>query len=108
MQNNPHRANESLKQLTDAWQYLTPIQRKRLLWAVKYNLLISRLPVPPRLSSLIAYLWIIFTVTATIIQIAQIHPQIALVLFAMWVVLLYGITRFVTTRIKKLSFHFVK
>jgi hypothetical protein len=98
--------SRNLKQLADAWQYLTPFQRKRLVFIAKLNLFLRRsglyllrLPSsPPRISILLPYLLILYTVTGTIIMIATVHPEISIVLFAGWVVLLYAVTRYITVK----------
>ncbi len=100
MKFSDHQKKENLKQLTDAWKYLTPFQRKRIVWVAKFyflkkkiSLYIPRLPShrPPRLGILLAYTYILFIVTSTVIMIASQNLQLGIILFGAFVIPLYAL-----------------
>ncbi len=105
MKFSDHQKKESLKQLTDAWVHLTPFQRKRIVLTAKFYLLkkkigvyIPRLPShrPPRFGILLAYLYILFIVTSTVIMIASQNIQLGIILFGAFVIPLYAIICYTT------------
>lgn len=99
-----------LAELNDFEYFLVLCYLRYCVYKHKINTLLSRVH-PPRPVILVSYLYIVYTVVATIIMIASQNLLVGVVLFGLFVVPLYAMiayTRRLAKRYQTIRYHFIQ